>query len=174
MHLIHFVAALDRKATYRQFFSCDSLVIDGESADVIGMTLGGLSSAEDSARLRQAFSECQLTGQPQYCEVSYPELGTLRCCFISLMWDESKAVAPDDLVAIMIGEQLPMKHDLSKQETEVARLIAEDLHTDQIAEELGLSSSTVETYRTRIHKKLGTHGTAGIVRFAIRSGLVDG
>lgn len=43
----------------------------------------------------------------------------------------------------------------------------------QIATELGLPRGMVHTHRTRLMRKLGVHNTAGLVRFAVREGLIE-
>jgi DNA-binding CsgD family transcriptional regulator len=62
---------------------------------------------------------------------------------------------------------------LSAQETRVLRLICDDLRSSQIAEQLGVTVNTVETYRARLKAKVGVDGTAGLVRWAVRVGLVS-
>ena len=44
--------------------------------------------------------------------------------------------------------------------------------TVAIAEQLSLSPKTVETYRARLMEKLDIHDLPGLVRFALRSGLI--
>jgi len=56
---------------------------------------------------------------------------------------------------------------------EVLRLIADGKTTREIAAILGVSEKTAELYRSRIMAKLDVHDTAGLVRYAIRLGLVD-
>ncbi len=62
---------------------------------------------------------------------------------------------------------------LSAREREVLRLQAEGVSTRDIAKELHLSPKTVETYRYRLKEKLDIHDNAGLVKFAIREGLVS-
>lgn len=62
---------------------------------------------------------------------------------------------------------------LSARERQVLQLIAEGKTTKQVALTLGISVKTAETYRTRIMEKLDIHITAGLVRYAIRTGLVQ-
>ena len=50
--------------------------------------------------------------------------------------------------------------------------IAEGKSTKEIATVLGLSAKTAETHRARIMRKLEIRETAGLVRYAIRRGLV--
>jgi DNA-binding CsgD family transcriptional regulator len=50
-------------------------------------------------------------------------------------------------------------------------LIADGQTTRQIAGALGISPKTVELHRGRLMAKLDIHDTAGLVRYALRSGL---
>lgn len=61
---------------------------------------------------------------------------------------------------------------LSSRERQVLQMLAEGHSVASIAETLMLSPKTVETYRSRIMAKLDIHDLAGLVRFAIREGLV--
>jgi len=62
---------------------------------------------------------------------------------------------------------------LSGRERQVLQLIAEGNTTKKIASLLGLSVRTAESHRSRIMEKLDIHETAGLVRYAIRQGLVQ-
>lgn len=61
---------------------------------------------------------------------------------------------------------------LSPRERQVLQMLAEGHATTAIADTLNLSPKTVETYRSRVMAKLDIHDLAGLVRFAIREGLV--
>lgn len=61
---------------------------------------------------------------------------------------------------------------LTDREREVLTLIAEGLSSKQIAKELGVSLKTIESHRANLMDKLEIHKVSGLVRFAIRSGLV--
>lgn len=61
---------------------------------------------------------------------------------------------------------------LTPREREVLRLIAEGLSGKQIATTLGVSAKTIETHRSRIMEKLEIHKVSGLVRYAIREGLL--
>lgn len=60
---------------------------------------------------------------------------------------------------------------LSSREREVLDLVAQGYTNQQIAERLGLSIRTVETYRSRLVDKLGLRSRADLVRYALDSGL---
>jgi DNA-binding NarL/FixJ family response regulator len=61
---------------------------------------------------------------------------------------------------------------LTLRQREVLRLVAEGNSTKQVAARLGLSAKTVEAHRGAIMERLGIRDLAGLVRFAIRAGLV--
>jgi two-component system response regulator NreC len=61
---------------------------------------------------------------------------------------------------------------LSVREREVLQLIAEGKNVKEIASVLGISIKTAESHRTNVMRKLNIHETAGLVRYAIREGLV--
>jgi two-component system response regulator NreC len=62
---------------------------------------------------------------------------------------------------------------LTARERQVLQLIAEGKTTKEVATALTLSVNTAESYRARIMEKLNIHDTAGLVRYAIRRGLIQ-
>lgn len=62
---------------------------------------------------------------------------------------------------------------LSPRQQEVLKLIAEGLTTKEIAQKLAISIKTVKTHRAELMEQLDIHEIAGLVRFAIRVGLVS-
>jgi DNA-binding NarL/FixJ family response regulator len=62
---------------------------------------------------------------------------------------------------------------LTPRQMEVLRLMAEGFTTPEIAKELNLSGKTVETHRGEIMKRVGIHDIVGLVRYAVRVGLVS-
>jgi DNA-binding NarL/FixJ family response regulator len=65
------------------------------------------------------------------------------------------------------------RESLSAREREVLRMLAQGMRTKAIAEALHVSPKTVETYRARLMNKLDIDNLSGLVRFAIRAGLVS-
>lgn len=61
---------------------------------------------------------------------------------------------------------------LSDRETEIIKLICLQNTTQEIGDKLFLSKRTVEGYRTKILEKIGAKNIAGIVMYALKSGLV--
>lgn len=62
---------------------------------------------------------------------------------------------------------------VSKREKEVLQLISQEMTTSEIAIELFISVTTVETHRKNMLKKLGLRNTAGLMRYAFEHSLLD-
>lgn len=74
--------------------------------------------------------------------------------------------------AYLAKTELPPE-PLSPREREFLQLVAEGKTTKEAAGLLGISVKTAESHRTRIMQKLNIHEIAGLVRYAIRRGLVS-
>lgn len=61
---------------------------------------------------------------------------------------------------------------LTPRQREILQLIAEGFATREIAERLHVSVKTVETHRSQLMSRLGIFDVPGLVRFAIRTGLI--
>lgn len=61
---------------------------------------------------------------------------------------------------------------LTPRQLEVFQLMADGNSTRDIADLMGVSVKTVETHRALLMKRLGIHDVAGLVRLAIRTGVV--
>jgi two-component system, NarL family, response regulator NreC len=62
---------------------------------------------------------------------------------------------------------------LTSRERQVLQLVGEGHSTKQIAALLGISVKTADSHRTKLMDKLDIHQVAGLVRYAIRSGLIE-
>lgn len=62
---------------------------------------------------------------------------------------------------------------LTPRQRQILQMIAEGHSTRETAERLHVSVKTVETHRAQIMERLGIYDLAGLVRFAIRAGLVS-
>jgi two-component system, NarL family, response regulator NreC len=82
--------------------------------------------------------------------------------------------APFDDHAIPGAASAKNKKDvLSSREQQVLELVADGLTTPQISERLGISPKTVARHRERIMRKLDIHSSTELVKYAIRSGLIQ-
>lgn len=61
---------------------------------------------------------------------------------------------------------------LTPRQREILQLIAEGRTTKDIAKKLDLSVKTVESHRMQLMERLDIHDVAGLVRYAIRTGIV--
>jgi DNA-binding NarL/FixJ family response regulator len=71
-----------------------------------------------------------------------------------------------------VADQPDPLERLTSRHREVLQLIAEGNTTKDIAAKLRLSVKTVETHRAQLRARLDIHDVAGLVRFAIRVGLI--
>ncbi len=61
---------------------------------------------------------------------------------------------------------------LTEREKEVLQLVAEGFQNRNIAQELHLSTKTVETHKTHLLDKLNAQSVADLVKYAIRKGVI--
>ena len=93
-----------------------------------------------------------------------------------------KAVANgENYLASELSKQAVLKYlkdpraflsELTARQAEVLKMIAEGNATKEIAQRLNISVKTVETHRAQIMDRLNIHDIAGLVRYALRVGLV--
>ncbi len=67
------------------------------------------------------------------------------------------------------GDKIP----LTARETEILKLIADEYSNPEIAEKLFISIRTVDTHRRNLLDKLHAKNTAGLVKYAMKHGLVE-
>lgn len=94
---------------------------------------------------------------------------------------KGKNFVDPELAEVLVRDALP--HDaaeratprnlLSDRELEVLKLVAEGFSSREIAEQIYISTKTVETYRSRLVEKLGLKSRAQIVRYALNLGLLS-
>ena len=78
------------------------------------------------------------------------------------LFEYAQARTPQDLLA-----------SLTSRQREILKLIAEGQSTKEIGSNLNISVKTVESHRAKLAEKLDIHDVAGLVRFAIRMGLIQ-
>ena len=83
------------------------------------------------------------------------------------------------MATILAGQDAGLMNDrailssLTQRELEILRLLVAEKSSSQIANELYISSGTVENHRYKIFKKLGVSNVVGAVKFALKYKLVD-
>jgi DNA-binding NarL/FixJ family response regulator len=83
-----------------------------------------------------------------------------------------RALVRDYLERARRGETTP-EDPLSPRESEVVKLIAEGLTSEEIGEQLFISKKTVDRHRENVLEKLGMRNRVELTRYAIRRGLVS-
>ena len=84
----------------------------------------------------------------------------------------SRKVIEEYIRRAELGEKGSTEDLLSAREREILQLIAEGNSTKAIARKLNLSIKTIETHRSELMRRLDIHDVAGLVRYAIKTGLV--
>jgi two-component system response regulator NreC len=86
------------------------------------------------------------------------------------------------MTRVLLEDMLPASHSsqsetawesLSEREQKVLKMVALGYTSAEIAEQLSLSSKTVETYRARGMEKLGLRTRAALVKFVLKEGLIN-
>jgi DNA-binding NarL/FixJ family response regulator len=72
-----------------------------------------------------------------------------------------------------VGGEATLLERLTSRQREILQLIAEGVTTKEIATTLHISVKTVETHRAQLMERLGIHDVAGLVRYAMKIGLVQ-
>lgn len=87
----------------------------------------------------------------------------------------SKTIDVELVEQIMASSETaqPELEVLTPRQRQVLQLVAEGLGTREVAERLHVSIKTVETHRAQLMDRLGIHDVPGLVRFAIRTGIVN-
>lgn len=69
--------------------------------------------------------------------------------------------------------KISLQLSLSHREVEILRLICDGFTHRDIAEKLGVTSSTIDFHKQNIYKKAGVNSSVMLVRYAIRNGLIS-
>lgn len=158
---------------------------------VLDVQMPRLSGVEAARRIRQVSPATRIVALSMYGDAHYQErmfeagasayvlkneaIDDLVEAIQAVLRGErfvSPAVAQDKAVVARPGAP-PDQRALTERERDVLRLLAEGQRTKEIADTLGISPKTVETYRGRIMLKLGIDNLPGLVKFAIRAGIIS-
>ena len=83
-------------------------------------------------------------------------------------------VLQEDYIARMQIRGVEDSYDLlTDREREVLQLVAEGRTNKEVANELNISLTTVETHRTHILQKLGLHSVPELILYAVRKGIIS-
>jgi len=173
--------------------------LDREQADVVVMDLGmpGLNGMEATSQVARKHPDIGVVILSMHRDETY----VLRCLRAGARGYVLKESAEHELIAAIravaagksffspkVKRVLQAEHVerlrregrddsyelLTEREREVLQMIAEGNSNKEIAGRLYLSVLTVETHRKRIVEKLGLHGTADLILYAVRRGILEG
>ncbi|TCC87998.1 response regulator transcription factor [Pedobacter frigiditerrae] len=72
---------------------------------------------------------------------------------------------------LVFTDEFMKKHQLTKREVEIIRLVCEELSSKEIGDKLFIAEFTVTTHRRNILSKLGLKNTPGLINFAKQNGI---
>ena len=161
---------------------------------LLDISMPGLSGLDVSAQLERELPEVRVVVLSMHANEEYV-LQALRAGAVGYMLKDSATAELElALKAVMQGEtylsppiskqvvegyvqrvgaEQPASEKLTPRQREVLRLIAEGHSTKEIAYRLELSVKTVETHRAQLMERLQIRDIAGLVKYAIRSGLAS-
>jgi DNA-binding NarL/FixJ family response regulator len=164
-------------------------------AVMMDLSMPGIGGIEATRRSRERFPEIPILIVSMHADEAYVQQAFVAGASGYLLKGADKSELEAALRAVLAGDtyitgavskslikslackQSPtdvtsMLGALTIRQQEVLRLVAEGNSTKEIAAKLGLSVKTVEAHRSAIMERLGIRDLAGIVRFAVRAGLV--
>ncbi|MFK7885818.1 MAG: response regulator [Gammaproteobacteria bacterium] len=167
-----------------------------QAAEVVIMdiTMPGLNGLETTARLKKIYPRTKVLMLSMYSSDEYV-IQSLRFGADGYLVKDSAAPELEKAIhAVARGERYlgegAVRKRLEKQiasaqgmkdplerltprQREILQLVVEGNKTREIAELLCVSVKTVETHRAQLMDRLGIHDVAGLVRYAIRIGLIS-
>ncbi|HYG34838.1 MAG TPA: response regulator transcription factor, partial [Clostridia bacterium] len=84
---------------------------------------------------------------------------------------EVASVVVTDYMKTLAQKTAPAKPVVTDRERQLLRLVAEGKRNKEIAAEMEIGVKSVETFRSRLMKKLGCASAADLTRYAIREGI---
>jgi DNA-binding NarL/FixJ family response regulator len=175
MQDVQFIVGFDHNARFIHLFQAETANLPGNCEGLVGESLGTYAANDSDARLlRATLAECLFKAEAQECVVAAPSGTRYRFRFEKVVHRTEQFLRPDDeVVALAVISKLPAGIELTDRERQIVRLICCDMSNAEIADKLKIKTSTVETHRQNIRHKLGVRGTAGVVLYAVRQGMVD-
>ena len=157
---------------------------------IMDVSMPDLNGLEATRQIKKRFPECKILVLTMY-EDKESIRRMLQCgasgyvvkkSAVSQLFDAIEAVVKGDAffspsISKIVLEDYIKELDssdriLSSREIEVLQLIAEGRTNREIADLLHLSVKTVEGHKDNIKKKLDVRDTAGIVKYAIKEGII--
>lgn len=167
---------------------CEALQPEVAILDIAMPLLNGIDAAREILKLCPNTKIIVLTMYPEECYVlaslragitGYVLKSNAASSLIQAIEAVSKSetylspgVSRTVVQAYLSNVQAP-SDPLSVREREVLQLLAEGKNVKEIGGMLGISARTAETHRTRLQRKLNICDVAGLVRYAMKHGLIS-
>ena len=162
---------------------------------ILDLTMPGLGGLDTLRSLHQLYPDCRVLVLTMHKDEGYLRraLAAGAMGYVLKQADDQellvalRAVARDDiyvppalapsllgnLIPHPVGETTSPKTQLSEREEQVMRLVAQGYTSQEVAEQLNLAVTTVETYRSRAMRKLELRGRVQLVQYAIQVGWLS-
>jgi len=161
---------------------------------LMDVAMPGLNGLEATARISKEFGSVRVIILSMYANEEYVREAIsagaagylLKRCAVAELEDAIKTVAGGDSYFSPLVSRHGVKDPsgrltagrasidrLTSRQREILQLIAERHSTKEIAQILNISIKTVKTHRAQLMERLSIHDVPGLVRFAIRAGLVS-
>lgn len=161
---------------------------------LMDIAMPGLNGLDATARLRTALPEIQVLILSMHQNEAYVQQALRHGAAGYLLKDAAPTELDAALKAVLRGEVYlsaavskgvmsdyvqRLRSDesaadlLTPRQREVLKLLAQGQSSKEIARLLDLSLKTVDTHRSQLMKQLGIHEVTGLVRYAIRMGLIS-
>ena len=101
------------------------------------------------------------------------ELGVAIECVMAGGQYLTPAISKQVVEAFLRSQQPDARQPLTPRQLDILRLIGGGHGTKEIAYRLNISAKTVDTHRAELMERLGIHDIAGLVRYAIQTGIVS-
>jgi DNA-binding NarL/FixJ family response regulator len=156
---------------------------------LLDINLPDISGIDLCKKINKEFSQIKILGISTFSERSYISRMIENGASGYLIKSASKEEIAEAIETVVKGKiylSVPMEHlmrpiridlpdtlpALTKREKEILSLIAEGLTNNQIAEQLFISTLTVDTHRKNLHTKLNVSNTASLIRLAVENRLI--
>jgi DNA-binding CsgD family transcriptional regulator len=175
MQNLHFIVALNATARFVHLFLAEKADLPIDCEKLVGEPLGKYAANDSGSRLlRATFAECLFTAKPQECVVAGKSGTSYHFRFEKVVHDSGQVLRiEDEIVVLSLISRMPEPVELTRREEQIVRLICRDMSNAEIARELKVKASTIETHRQNIRQKLKVKGNAGVVLYGVRHGLAE-
>lgn len=161
---------------------------------LLDISMPGLGGLEASVQLKQELPEVRVVMLSMHANEEYvlqalragaagymlkdSATGELELALKAVMQGETYLSPPISKQVVegyvqRVGSEQPAADNLTPRQRQVLQLIAEGHSTKEIAYRLELSVKTVETHRAQLMERLHIRDIAGLVKYAIRNGIVS-